>query len=237
LLAVSSDDQCVAVTSEENLLAVWRRDLHKTLTMPWDGEILEVLAFQPGSKLLAIATATGDVKLMDAMTGVVHATLPHDTIVREMAWTPDGNRLLTASHTLKVWDVPNRRVIFELQESVSRVIVAGHGAWAAVAEGSNVVILDLSDYRVDKLVNEGDDVRALAQDGETLAVGMSRPERIYLWDMRTRQMLLSLENSVGQVSHLRFSPDRHRLISLGLRPGGSHRIREWNLPSLDDTRD
>jgi WD40 repeat protein len=236
-LAVSSDDQCVAVASEENVLAVWRRDLRKTATKSWDGEMLYSMAFQPGSHLLAIATDKREVKLMDAMTGVVQATLPHDTTVRDMAWTPDGNRLITASHTLKVWDVPNQRVTFELQESVSRVTVASHGTWAAAAEGSNVVILDLSDYRVDKLVNEGDDVRALAQDGETLAVGMLRPERIYLWDMRTRQMLLTLENSVGQVSRLRFSPDRRRLISLGLRPGGSHRIREWNLPSLDDTRE
>jgi WD40 repeat protein len=230
-LAASSDDQCLAAVSDEYELALWRRDGREIATNSWASEKFHSLAFQPGSQLLAIATDNREVKLIDGMTGAIRAILQHQTPVRSLAWTPDGRLLLTASDTLRVWDVANRRVTFELPESVSRVIVASHGRWAAAAEGSNVVILNLSDYQVGKLVNEGNDVRALAQDGDTLAVAMSRPECINLWDVRTLQMLLSLESAAGQVSQLRFSPDGRRLIALGMHSNGMRRVREWTLRS------
>jgi WD40 repeat protein len=66
------------------------------------------LSLSPDGKKLAVAYGPGEISLLDATTGQFVGTLKgHNDQVRELAFSPDGNRLLTGSldRTARLWDL------------------------------------------------------------------------------------------------------------------------------------
>ena len=58
--------------------------------------------------MLAVASATGEIKWLDATTGQVRATLPADSgYVSVVAFSPDGKSLAAGGYepVVKFWDV------------------------------------------------------------------------------------------------------------------------------------
>jgi len=70
---------------------------------------LTALAVSPNGEQLLLATSNGDVQARDASTGnLVYFYQGHSAQVNDIAWTPDGQHIVTASQdrTVQIWQEP-----------------------------------------------------------------------------------------------------------------------------------
>ncbi|MCY2925693.1 MAG: hypothetical protein NT031_09670, partial [Planctomycetota bacterium] len=73
---------------------------------------LTVAALSPGGKCLALADASGGLRIYDALTGALTALLPgHSQPVTHLAWSQAGDTLASGDAEGKVclWSIPSRR--------------------------------------------------------------------------------------------------------------------------------
>ena len=78
---------------------------------------MNAVGFSPDSKLLALASGDGEVKLWDTSTGVALQTLEgHSESVSSVAFSPDGKVLASASGdgTVKLWNTSTGEVLQRL---------------------------------------------------------------------------------------------------------------------------
>jgi WD40 repeat protein len=78
-------------------------------TIPWSGTHIGALAFSPNSRMLAVETGTGAVRLIDRDGGALaEFEDPNQDRADEVAFSPGGDRLITASrdsNSTHVWDL------------------------------------------------------------------------------------------------------------------------------------
>jgi WD40 repeat protein len=182
----------------------------------YDGAGYSSLAFSPDGKRLAFGAGTKDyakneynnceVKVWDAATGQELLTFKgHKSIVRSVAFSPDGKRLASASQPddneegmVKVWDAQT-----------------GH------------------EFLTLKVRNYGPRL-AFSPDGKRLAGSTSLPgsgsDAIKVWDSVTGQELLGLKGHSARVWSVVYSPDGKRLASgSGTEPyGSSGEVKVWD---------
>lgn len=127
----------------------------------------------------------------------------HMSLIRSIVFTPDGQRLISASDdkTIRVWDLKSGRTIQTLRGDI------GEG------EAGKIYALAISP-----------DGRWLAAGGRTGLPGMpNHPIRIY--DLSTGQLATLLDGHVEPVLSLAFSPDGTMLASGGM----DDRAVVWNI--------
>ena len=72
------------------------------------------LAFQPNGNLLAVASQDGQIQIRDtAVRKLLYTLTGHDSFVRSVAFSPDGQQLVSGSfdNTAIVWDLTERRAV------------------------------------------------------------------------------------------------------------------------------
>jgi WD40 repeat protein len=131
--AFSSDSRWFATFSKGESLMLWSIEswkLERTWTLPGTGR---ALAFAPQGSRLAIA-ADGEAAIWDADTGLKLVTLtsPGSSQATQMAWSPDGNRVVTAADdgVLRFWDASDGRLLaslYTLASSRDWLLVAPDG--------------------------------------------------------------------------------------------------------------
>ncbi len=107
--AFSPDGKHVATVSSRSVLIYDATDGLPPRELPLPRESGWAVAYHPGGKWLAVGERDG-VALHDVATGkVVHRFTGHRGIVRQMAFTPDGKRLLSGGDdaSVIVWDLEN----------------------------------------------------------------------------------------------------------------------------------
>jgi WD40 repeat protein len=115
----SSDGKMLALPQQHSV-EVWDSALSKQLWMTsFKGErFVRASAFSPASNVLAVASDENSVKLFDAASGTVLATLKgHRWGVRSLAYSQDGTRLATGGGdgTVKIWDMTSFRELLTLR--------------------------------------------------------------------------------------------------------------------------
>jgi WD40 repeat protein len=112
--AFSSDSRWLASFSKGESLMVWSTEswkLERTWTLAGTGR---ALAFAPQGSRLAIA-ADGEAAIWDANTGrrLVTLTSPGSSKTTQVAWSPDGNRVVTAADdgVLRFWNASDGRLL------------------------------------------------------------------------------------------------------------------------------
>jgi WD40 repeat protein len=104
-LAVSPDGKLLAGRST----VVWIADLatgKDLATSPWDSSLsVEVIAFAPDSRWLA--SAGGEIRLWDPVTGATRRLIGHKGLIRTLAFAADGKSLLSGSQdgTAILWEL------------------------------------------------------------------------------------------------------------------------------------
>jgi Tol biopolymer transport system component len=185
-------------------------------------ETVYSVAWSPDGKTVASASGDKTIKLWEAATGKLLATLQgHTDLVKGVAWSPDGKALASASadKTIKLWETATGKLLATLQghtETVLRVAWSPDGKTLASASVDNTISLweAATGKLLATLQGHTETVYGVAwsPDGKTLA-SSSADKTIKLWEVATGQLLVTLQGHTDLVYGVAWSPDGKALAS------------------------
>jgi WD40 repeat protein/serine/threonine protein kinase len=162
----------------------------------------------------------------------------HSFSVRSVAFSPDGQRLATASddQTARVWDAATGREILSLrghQGGVSSVAFSPDGRRLLSGSGDKTVKVWDAVTGQELLTLQGHQAGvsnvALSLDGQRI-VSSGYDKRVKVWDAATGQLTLTLEGHTDRVTSVAVSPDRRRAVS-----GSFDRtVKVWDAATPED---
>lgn len=171
---------------------------------------------------------------VDRVLGI--ARMRHGDVVNAVVYSPDGNRLATASKdaTVKVWDLGNGREIKTYRGSkdpVRALAWSKDGKWIASTAGNEIHIWDPDTGKLKtSLKGHEKPVSAVAfhPDGTVLASG-SDDTSVRLWDLGTGMETFNLnadgdKKSKSQIYSVTFSPNGKLVAAVN----GNGQLQIWN---------
>jgi WD40 repeat protein len=238
-IAFSPDGERVAFGGADRKLRVWdAQNRTLRLSAPTEnGEVLSVSFSPDGARVLA-GILGGVVQIRDAATGaaagtlVGHAPLLGLPGVRQIAFTPDGTRILTAGDdSVRIWDAANFSGAAVLKTSRAETFIT---AMAASPDHRLVLAIDHSLHWFDSRTGseiatvDSGPVSALAfsRDARLLAAGLLNGA-IRVYDAATRTLVFTLTGHHARVSQVLFSPSGKQIVSSSL----DKTVRLWGTDS------
>jgi WD40 repeat protein/serine/threonine protein kinase len=149
------------------------------------------------------------------------ALIGHTDRVRTIAYSPDGQRLVTASYdgTARVWDASTGRQLLVLRGHTAQVISAafspdGHSIATAAFDGTARIWDAASGRPLSILRTHADRLRfvAFSPDGQRLATA-SYDRTARIWDVATGRQLQVLSGHTALVTSAVFSPDNRQVAT------------------------
>jgi WD40 repeat protein len=220
-VAFSPDSKRLASTGRDNTLKVWDLATRQLLLTLRGDTGLGPVVFSANGQRLGAADHQA-VKVWDATTGKAVFTLPgHTDFIYGLAFTPDSQRLVSASYdkTVKVWDATSGK---EFRTFPGRAGL--HDAMALSPDGTRLASAgvvwdpatgnDLSSFRGFNGVSSV----AFSPDGQRLAVTRGE-SAVEVWDTAAGRETLTIRGGYTPVA---FSPDGKRLASAS--PDGAVKI-------------
>src|SRR5262249_19170531 len=130
--------------------------------------------------------------------------------VTNVAFSPDGTRIITASEnkTARVCDARTGKVLLELKGHTTPVI-----SMAFSRDGTRIVTGGNSQPRV---------------LGGGRITGVQGQGEVKVWDARTGKELFELKRHTGDVSSVAFSPDGTRIVTSGADFGVPGEMKVWD---------
>jgi hypothetical protein len=192
--------------------------------------VVHAVAFAPGGRQLATASADGLIRIWDVTTGkVVHSLKGHDGAVRCLAYSPDGKRLASGGQdrTLRIWD-PTAAELWKIEphpETVAAIAYSPDGKVIATSGGEKTVRTWSAKDGKEQIAYYGLRQPAYAiafrGDGKLLAAG-GRDRTIGLWDVESGKIVQQARGHRSWVLGVAF--DGPTLISAGR----DQTIRFWD---------
>ncbi|MDE0316693.1 MAG: dockerin type I domain-containing protein [Candidatus Poribacteria bacterium] len=209
---------------------------HTSLT---HGGSVQAVAYSPiNSSLIASAGGNHTVKLWDLEEEIVTTLGSHSETVNSIAFSPDGQRLVSASddYTFKLWDVQGKRHLSTLshitdnaRSQIKAVTFSSDGQKIATA-GRHVKIWDIHTLREIMTIRHAAWVYAVAFsfDSQYLAMGDASGQ-ISIKNLRNQQDVVQFRGDPEFIYVVKFSPDDQTLACAGYNGG----INLWKLPNWE----
>jgi RNA polymerase sigma factor (sigma-70 family) len=207
---------------------------------------LFVVAFSPDGKTLACSNY-GKVKLLDSASGKTLGELKDTKGPRDLAFTPDGSRLVFYDHEeggIHIWDIATKKSVHALKGRLhpgSSMALSPDGKVVALGTHSSVIRLWETDSGKELFTeHQGHESTikdlVFSPDGKTLA-STAELAPIVLWDTSTWQKKGALPLGSRVLS---FSPDGKRLATIEAEAGyvrklHSNKVRVWDVATGTET--
>lgn len=242
-VAFSSDGQTIA-SSGDPTVRLWDVNTgHCLHVLQGHRSWVQCITFSPNSDSAAlttlgasgqIASGSGDktIRLWDANTGhCLHVLQGHDSEVRCIAFSPNGQLLASGSrdHKVRLWDVSTGQCLKTLQ---------GHSNWVesvafshdgeTLASSTLDQTMRLWDVRtgvlkIQREIHSGEFV-AFSPDSQIFAGG-GDDSTVGLWEVSTGQCLKTLQGHTDKVWSVAFSGDGQTLVS----GSQDETLKIWNI--------
>ena len=227
---------------EYNTVELW--DEEKRASFTHSGFVITV-AMSPNGTLLATGGIDKRVKLWHVETQQCFQTLSgHIGGIVSLAFSPDGTLLVSAGgenweqqthadgttlsypagdspvdKTAKVWEVATGKNIATLENPwiVRGIAFSPDGKHLATGTSKTVTLSDTKTWQPIATLDTVDfESLAFSPDGSRLVIGGKWPEqRIQIWDVETRELIVELSGHKSDVESFAFSPDGRLLASGG----------------------
>ncbi|MCY3736619.1 MAG: T9SS type A sorting domain-containing protein [Gemmatimonadaceae bacterium] len=212
-------DSTLASGSSDGVIRLWdpvTGRLDTTLS-GHQGPVLTMSSSQDG-RTLASGGADASVRLWDVVSGRLKATLEgHGNAVNSVSISPDGRTLASGSddRTVRLWDagIGEHLATFDEHERwVTSVTFSPDGGTLASCSQSGIRLWDTDSSRyLARPMDGGFGCRTVvfSPDGSVLASGVDRSGdfRVWLWELATRRVRVTIEGYPYWQPAVVFSPD------------------------------
>ncbi|MEQ8972177.1 MAG: hypothetical protein RIE73_17500 [Coleofasciculus sp. C1-SOL-03] len=226
----SADSQLIAAASADNTVRLWNREGKLLKTFKGHSDRVTAVSFSPTSQaketkntvatpvILASASYDKTIKLWELRQQSQLILRGHDDDVRDVTFSPDGERIATASNdkTVKIWDRLGQ-LLHSLKghtERIYSVSFSPDGERIASASRDGTIRLWSRQGELIKVLNGHQDWVldvSFSPDSQTL-VSASRDKTIKLWT-RDGVLIKTLKGHQSRVNGVSFSPDGQVLAS------------------------
>ena len=214
----------------------------RVLLYPEAAEGISALAISPDGRFIASGSYDRLIQLWDFSSGELLQTLAgHENTIMGLAFSPDSQTLISGStdNTINVWDVtqPGRQIdtLGEQEPNwlfggIQEVRFSPDGQLIASTDDDGVKLWNAQAYTL--LDSPLDDAYgdayglSFSPDGRFLAVGFD-DGTIRLWNVQTRDLLLTLEGHTNVVTSVQFHPDDQLLLSGSW--DGTVKLWDWEM--------
>jgi WD40 repeat protein len=206
-LSWSPDGQRLAMGNGDGTIKIWELSSGRELISPGHTSAVE--------RDTRIMSLLGSPLQSNALLAAALLLPRKSSPISSVAWSPDGQRLATASHdgTTIVWEASSGRELLSLSEDADDISVVawspdGHQIVAGCRDGMVRLWESASGRAVHSLSGHTIDVHSVAwsPDGRRLATG-SQDGTARIWEPSSNRELFTLRGHGGPIHSLSWSPD------------------------------
>jgi serine/threonine protein kinase len=232
--AFSPDGKTLLMGIDDGTILIWDIEadrIRATLTAH-KGPVWSVAYTAKGDRF-ASSSDDGTAKVWDAASNGDRLTIPHESGVRALVFSPDGNRLVTGTRNGKilVWDAGTGQQLLKMAKghdgTVMALAYAKDGRTIASASGDKTVKLWDAAKGHEQVTlsghNGGVYSVAFSPDSKTVASG-SWDKTVRLWDANTGNRLRILYGHKEDVWSVAFAPDGSTVAS----GSDDHTVKLWD---------
>jgi WD40 repeat protein len=229
----------IVTVSSEPVARVWITAAGERLvTIRSDNERLATATLSPDGRWIATGTTTGTIAVSSAIDGSsLFSVRPDKGYVSEVGFSRDGERLVTNSGELRVWNRADGRLLSVLRPSIDPVLRGVVGAQQPVfSSDGRLIVAHTSDGSAHVWnVANGQELTTIldsrpisymivSPDGtRVLTAGDDKAAKV--WSTTAGQLLFTLEGHTHPVNVAAFSPDGRRIVT---GASDDRTTRVWN---------